>query len=261
MISCRLQGGLGNQMFQIATTHSMAIDNNDTSCFDIESCYTPNQGETATKYKNVFFENVKDCKGFNSQKFFTETGFIYRDLEYSPGLLLNGSFQSYKYFHHNYKEITKIFTIPEDYKNEVINEFGWLLNSEKPLVSVHVRRGDYLTKPDYHYNLPKRYYDNAINFLDGCNFVFISDDMNWIKENFIGNNIFYSEKNNEIFDFVLMYLCKINIIANSSFSWWASYLDHNNKIILAPDKWLGINAPEYKLDDLYLDEWKIIDTQ
>lgn len=261
MISCRLQGGLGNQMFQIATTYSMALDNNDTCCFDFDACYTPNQGETATKYKEVFFKNVTDQKGFNYQKYYTETGFIYRDIEYDNNLLLNGSFQSHRYFHHNFEKIIEIITIPDSYKNKVYDVFGDLLMSNKPLVSVHIRRGDYLSKPDYHYNLPKEYYDRSIENLKDCNFIFISDDMNWVKENFNGDNFFFSESQDEIFDFTLMYLCNTNIIANSSFSWWAAYLNHKNKNIITPNKWLGINAPEYKLDDLYLSDWTIINLQ
>ena len=167
-----------------------------------DACYTPNQGETATKYKEVFFKNVTDQKGFNYQKYYTETGFIYRDIEYDNNLLLNGSFQSHKYFHHNFEKIIEIITIPDSYKNKVYDVFGDLLMSDKPLVSVHIRRGDYLSKPDYHYNLPKEYYNRSIENLKDCNFIFISDDMNWVKENFNGNNFFFSESQDEIFDFL-----------------------------------------------------------
>jgi len=64
MISCYLQGGLGNQMFQIAATYNLALKNNDSAVFNFDESYTPLQGEQAYKYKNNVFKNFTHKKDF-----------------------------------------------------------------------------------------------------------------------------------------------------------------------------------------------------
>jgi hypothetical protein len=86
-------------------------------------------------------------------------------------------------------------------------------------------------------------------------FIFVSDDMNWVKENFKGNNIFYSDNSEEILDLTLMSICDNNIIANSSFSWWGAFLNENpNKKVIAPSKWFGPEGPS-DTQDIYPTEW------
>ena len=70
-------------------------------------------------------------------------------------------------------------------------------------------------------------------------FIFISDDIEWVKQNFKGDNIFYSELNDDILDLTLMTMCQNNIIANSSFSWWGAFLNKNkDKQVFAPEYWI-----------------------
>lgn len=76
-------------------------------------------------------------------------------------------------------------------------------------------------------------------------FVFVSDDMNWVKDNFKGDNLIYSPFKDEVMDFTLMTLCDNNIIANSSFSWWGAYMNKNkDKIVIGPKIWFGPNGPQ-----------------
>ena len=98
MISCKLQGGLGNQMFQIATAHALAIRNDDKSCFTIDSCYTPNQGFTASKYKDNVLSKVLNVPNFVPSKTYLENGFSSSEIPYGENLMLYGYFQSWKYF-------------------------------------------------------------------------------------------------------------------------------------------------------------------
>ena len=79
--------------------------------------------------------------------------------------------------------------------------------------------------------------------------------MSWVKENFIGDNFFYSQYDNEILDLSLMSICDNNIISNSSFSWWGAYLNKNkNKTVIAPNQWFGPNGPK-DTQDIIPENW------
>ncbi|MPN39089.1 O-antigen biosynthesis glycosyltransferase WbnK [bioreactor metagenome] len=109
---------------------------------------------------------------------------------------------------------------------------------------MHIRRGDYVnTYSNYYHILDDTYYLNAIAYIrDKCTntklFVF-SDDIEWAQNNYKDiENIIFVAQNKSYEDMYLMSLCKHNIIANSSFSWWGAWLNENdNKIVIAPKKW------------------------
>ena len=85
-----------------------------------------------------------------------------------------------------------------------------------------------------------------------------SDDLDWCKETFLGNRFTFISGNRDYQDLFLMSMCKNNIIANSSFSWWGAWLNTNlNKKVIAPKKWFG---PQLSLssDDIYPNTWEII---
>jgi hypothetical protein len=245
MVSCRLQGGLGNQMFQIAAAYALALRNNDMSCFNFSVCNTPMQGKESINYINTIFSNLCNNQNLKFDLLYNEPKFSFDEIIYKPNILLNGFFQSEKYFYDFKEEIKGIFNLP-------IHE------AKKPtdfLTSVHIRRGDYLNLQNYHLILPKEYYEEAIKTFEG-NFIFFSDDIEWVKENFKGDNIFYSETNDELMDLTLMSICDNNIIANSSFSWWGAYLNKNkNKRVIAPKNWFGPNGPK-DINDIYPKNWE-----
>ena len=260
MISCKLTGGLGNQMFQIAATHALALRNNDTAGFDLEGCYTPNQGNPSTKYRNNVLAKISDFKG-PYRVSYSEPRFGYEELPYAPNLLLEGYFQSEKYFIDYKNEILDLFVIPD------IDLIGDIFNNRREskgnITSVHIRRGDYLKNLDFHQPCSVDYYKTAIESIGDSNFLIISDDINWCKENFKGENIFFSDYkfNNELWDFTIMCLSDNNIIANSSFSWWGAYLNRNpNKKIIAPKKenWFGLKGPK-DTEDIIPNNWITID--
>jgi hypothetical protein len=150
----------------------------------------------------------------------------------------DGYWQSLEYMHSSPKfnlnainvlKITKLI-------NDIIN-----CNS----VSIHVRRGDYLTvkkNENIFYSCDKEYYINSIRYmkkkLKNPVFFIFSDDENWIKANFIGDEFNIVTGNTPSEDMYLMSICKHNIIANSTFSWWGAWLNNStNKIIIAPHNW------------------------
>jgi hypothetical protein len=124
----------------------------------------------------------------------------------------------------------------------------------KPTVSIHVRRGDYLL-PQYSFcHLDSDYYIKAIvdNFMpiEDYNFIVFSNDIEYVKEMFVGDNIWFidpvgGEKictDSEKEDLALLSLCDHHITANSSYSWWGAYLSKNpDKKIVCPTNWLHSN--------------------
>ena len=244
MITCKLQGGISNQMFQIAATHALALRNNDLSGFDFNQCDTPNQGFTSHKYKNSILSRVDKISvtDYTFRYIYNELKFSYDEIPYVPELILNGYFQSEKYFVDYKKEILDLFRFDETTENKV----GKYLQdnfTDKKVTSIHVRRGDYLSKPNFHPTLPMSYYNEAMRIIGESEFIIMSDDMEWVKENFKGENIHYSPFYEEMEDMCLMMLCSNNIIANSSFSWWGAYLGKAD-VVLAPNLWFGPDGPK-----------------
>jgi hypothetical protein len=117
-------------------------------------------------------------------------------------------------------------------------------------VGVHIRRGDYINDKHtqkFHGNCGKDYYLEAIKKIKqekkDITFIFFSDDIDWVKKNFenISSSVLYVDENKDSEswkDMLLMSYCNHQIIANSSFSWWAAWLNANpDKIVIAPQKW------------------------
>lgn len=248
MISSFLQGGLGNQMFQISAAFVLAKINNDSCCFNFDYCHTPLQGNTSDKYKNNIFSKICNRKDMRFYNIYEEPKFSFNNIPYKENLLLKGYFQSHKYFYGFDDEIKDLFILPD-----ITHDFD--VNN---LTSVHVRRGDYLKLSEYHTVCNIEYYMEAMNIIGDSKFIFFSDDMNWVKKNFKGNNIYYSTFNDELLDLTMMSICNNNIIANSSFSWWGAFLNKNtNKKVIAPKQWFGPNGPK-DTQDLIPESWIVI---
>jgi hypothetical protein len=245
MISCNLQGGLGNQMFQIATTYALAKRNNDTCGFDFEKCYTPLQGHTSTKYEKNIFKNITKIEKLIPSKTYFEPKFSYTEIPYSPNILLNGYFQSNLYFNDFEDEIINLFHFSDDDINTVKDFLKKINKKNLPITVIHIRRGDYLLNSDFHSICTKEYYLNSIDKLSDSCYIFISDDIIWVKNEFKNQNFFYFESGSEILDLTLMTIADNVVISNSSFSWWGAYLNRNkNKTIIAPKDWFGDKGPK-----------------
>ena len=166
-----------------------------------------------------------------------------------------GYFQSEKYFNHCKDIVKKEFTFRDDIVNNV-NEFLKPYN-DKRLVSVHIRRGDYLVNPDAHPLCSLEYYNQAMDMLDGENVFFIctSDDKEWCEQNIKRDNIIYN-KSDLANDMCLISKCHDHVIANSTFSWWGSWLGNDeNKKIIAPNVWFGSRYSHWDISDLYCDNF------
>ena len=266
MISSDLFGGLGNQMFQIAVTSSLAKDNNDSACFDISGHDLGMQGFRAIKYKNNIFRKITDYKLENPKWYVEPKQNKYNEIQYFDNLKLYGYFQTPKYFHHNEKYIKELFSITDLIKDKLKLFISNTNLNNKITVSCHIRRGDYLGLRNIHPFVGIRYINESISNFNNCFIYVISDDINWCKNNIKSenNDIYFVDEFDDYEQLYLMSLCDHNIISNSTFGWWGSYLNNNeNKIVIAPSVWFGEDYENVKngekYDDIYLNTMKIID--
>lgn len=187
--------------------------------------------------------------------------FDFSQVSRNDSVYYDGYWQNEKNFMHIRKKVLDTYTFSPftDNKNTELSE----KIKNKTAVSCHVRRGDYLKEPNMCVCTPD-YYARAITNMNArvnpelyCVF---SDDMQWCRENLVNligrdKEIVFVDWNkgvNSFRDMQLMSLCKHNITANSSFSWWGAWLNRNEyKIVIAPKKWIAGNI----LNDPICEDW------
>lgn len=241
-------GQLGNQMFQYAVLQGISAKNKAQVVFTEEVVSRSYLFDifNITRYtivSDLNYEEYRESKfEFNEEIFDIDNKSLF------------GYFQADKYFKHCEEIIRQEFTFKEDtlkQTEEILKPY-----KGKTLVSVHVRRGDYLANPTFHPILTSKYYNNAFNLLDDGNtlFVCVSNDIEWCKLNLKRNNLIYQHNSLDV-DMCIISKCSHHIIANSSFSWWGSWLSTNkNKKVVAPEKWFGPSA-NLNTKDLYRQEF------
>jgi hypothetical protein len=128
------------------------------------------------------------------------------------------------------------------------------------VISLHVRRGDYLNYPHCHPVCDIPYYEHALTYLpEGLPVIVFTNDLEWCNEQdfFNGERFLISENNHVGFDLCLMSLCHYHIIANSSLSWWGSWLA-KSKLTVAPKNWFGPAYAGWSIEDRLLPDWVAI---
>lgn len=256
-------GRIGNQMFQYASLRGIASNNNLEWIVPSEETFgslDPNVRNNDTSiykaFKLEFIENTGLIDGdVVEEKHFHFDEELFNNCP--DNVSLNGYLQSEKYFKNIENEIRKDFT----FKNEIYDvskkSFDTLNSNE--VISLHIRRGDYVYNPN-HPVQTLDYYSDALRYFDSNLLVIIfSDDPSWVKSQKIFENerFLVSDGGDTYIDLCLMSLCKYHIIANSSYSWWGAWLAKSEKVI-APKNWFsGINS-HYDTKDIYLDNWTIL---
>lgn len=239
-------GRLGNQLFQYASTKGIAAKNNQefmvpkTELFNHFEMSGANIGR---RNSPVFQENDFD---FDEELF---TKFQY-DVD------LFGYYQSEKYFKHIEDDIRKDFA----FKKHIYGPCWEMIQEIPERMSLHVRRGDYLKKPDCHPPCTVEYYEQALSkFDDSIPVLIFSDDPEWCREQelFSSDRFMISEGNSVEVDLCLMAMCQYHILSNSSLAWWGAWLA-NSQSVVAPQRWFGPSLP-HNTDDLYLEHWELID--
>lgn len=256
-------GRLGNQMFQYASLRGIAANRGFDFCIPPQSAFgvsDPNVKNSATNIYNTFNLN-KYNQQIPNQKVVKESGYHFdKELFDSceDGVDLFGYFQSEKYFKNIENDIREDFTFRDDVIKTCKEFIDDEINSDE-IISIHVRRGDYLNLQSFHPVPSLEYYEFALNELPNAPVLIFSDDVNWClnQELFSSERFFVSTSNSADYDMCLMTMCNYHIIANSSFSWWGAWLS-NSKKVFAPKMWFGPSLPDHDTSDLYCNGWQIV---
>lgn len=222
-------GGLGNQLFIIATGYAYAKKHNKKLII-VPDNWKAGQGNHVLSYKDTIFRNFE----FGSFPFTKnvirvhERRFNYNELPFVHGSLsLHGYFQSLKYFEEVKDEFISLLDLPE-----VVVEY-----SDKPLVAFHIRRGDYLIHRDIHHVCDTKYFNYFFKeFKDrDCNIKVFTDSPRQVLEEF--GEYPFGQSGDELIDFTYMTKCDIIVGSNSTFSWWASLIGET--VSHFPSKWFA----------------------
>jgi len=266
MIYMNLKGGLGNMMFQIAGAKAISLLKKTDYSFpnlkqhleylSVETEYNP-KVNYCSEYLNLpFLKNAKTENSFLPLNIINFP-FHFEDIKIIPSnVRIDGFFQSEKYFEKYKNEIIELFSPEESIVSFLKEKYADLLLLRT--TSVHVRRGDYIRNNRHHYLQDLSYYQKAIEHLDyqTDKFIFFSDDIDWCKQNFVGDKYFFVENEKDYHELYLMSMCSNNIISNSSFSWWGAWLNKNSdKVVIAPTNWFGIALQHLKTDDIIPKNW------
>jgi hypothetical protein len=281
-------------MFQYACGRAVAYKHQTELLFDTSQLITskPNLGLTSREYElNIFNingtiaskEDIKKIKplfyrianilsikfgfhGIQTSKFFIENKYSFNNSIEKAGkdCFLAGYWQSFRYFKTIETLIKEEFKFPMELDSVNI-EWATKIKNENS-VCIHIRRTDFVKNKnhDIHGACSIEYYKNALEYISdkvkSPYFFIFSDDIEWARTNldlqrpceFISGNI----GKHSYIDMLLMSLCKNNIIANSSFSWWGAWLNSNeDKIVIAPKQWFADESMNRQTNDLIPETW------
>ena len=278
-------GYLANQMFQYAAIKGIAAYNNVDYMIPENNEMQLFEGFEMTHSTNIrgFLgpTDLRDGRGTPiSCDIVSEKGFEFDERLFNnppQEASLYGFFQTEKYFLNVWDELQEDFT----FKDEILTPCKeFISNIKGKIVSVHIRRGDYLQNSANHFNLSNEWFEGAISKFPNHTVLVFSDDIAWCKKQSIFSNdrfMFSETEDGKIvrsdgrwdsvnmdhwYDLCLQSLCDDNIISNSTFSWWGAYLNKNlNKVVVAPDpktKWFGPANSHLNTKDIIPEDWKVI---
>jgi len=294
MIVVKVTGGIGNQLFQYSFGKCIAAQYGTRLKFDVQTNYNFS-GFTSRPFlledlqldiliaKNEEIQNFRYFKSGLLSRLerklicffpFLNKHYIVQNLyqpcdsgtRYGDNCYYDGYWQSEKYFKAIENELkqdlqTKLQSRLDKSNISHLNEI-----ENQASISLHIRRGDYISiesNKGMFSTCSLEYYEKAMNYfkneISSPVFFIFSDDINWARSNFKGEQFRFVDNNSQSpeIDLFLMSKCKHNIIANSSFSWWGAWLNTNiNKIVIAPKKWFKNKMSD---KDLIPDNWLRID--
>lgn len=276
LVITRLQGGLGNQLYQYAVGRALALRFNRTLYIDKRTilpeaparqydlgsfCIEENFVQGLEAFRTRWVCSVRMGDLFQKVFPFANGYRLIRDREegydrsvfesHNGPIILHGYWQSYRYF----KDISDSLRQDLQFRKAPDKEGAQMIEliEKSTSVSIHVRRGDYVSNPAFTASIgvcDSDYYRRAVNKI--CNeipspkFFVFSDDPNWAEcnLNLPGDPVFVRHNlgRSDVEDFRLMTHCKHFIIANSSFSWWAAWLaPYVAKTVIAPARWFNVD--------------------
>jgi hypothetical protein len=217
------------------------------------------------KFKFDLIFKPFEVNTINSWKFETYDERIH---SLNTNVLLEGYFQSAKYFNNDKDYISYIYGPNKSYLMQLrslLLDYGIDIENS---VAVHVRRGDYLrmrepySNSDTGWALPIQYYRKALNILDKkIKPVFISTDYEFIRYAF-GQQAICSPFTDASRDMMLMALCRYKVLSNSTFAWWGAYLGGiHDKLVIAPKYWMGWEHGRWMPEGIEVEGWRYIDAE
>ena len=256
-----LMGQLGNQMFQIATATSLALDHGAIPLFPDLHAQREN---IPLNYKHVFFRLDATTPSSPIQFAYNESHFDFRPIPYEPNMSIYGYFQSEKYFKHHKQDILQLFAPSQEILDYLNLHYSDIIHHPKT-VAIHIRMYKDTT-PFYHPFVGWNYILKAIKRFDTDSlFVIFSDQIAFCRKKLAkllrAHKLVFIEGNHHFQDLYLMSLCKHNVISNSSFSWWGAYLNNNpDKTVLAPSptRWFGPGLADKNTKDILPEDWIIL---
>jgi hypothetical protein len=286
-IIVNLKGGLGNQMFQYAAGRALALRNGSelkVNVFGLEKANLV--GDIYRPYSLSHFDvkaaiateedmrRIANPYGLVSKVLrYIKAKFIYNFyIHFVPSIVkkkgdiyLDGFFQSEKYF------MDHAASVREDLRPTELSDEArrWIEHAKNTVsVSIHIRRKDYIGHKTLGDICTKEYYSRAVKEMrthePKATFFVFSDDVEWVKENLDlpASREFVSSKDLKDYEeLAIMSSCRHNIIANSSFSWWAAWLNPNpEKIVMAPALWARGKEGKKQTRDIIPGAWTRIDT-
>lgn len=269
-VTCKLMGGLGNQLFEIFTTIAFAMEHGKQ--FYFLNMTSLDGGKRHTYWESIFHRLKPYLTPYLDQDpyLYKEKCFEYKPIPANFSLLI-GYFQSYKYFDNVKRQICHFLEISTMQRNIMIDSQPFDYGRT---ISCHFRLGDYKKLAHVYPILGEYYYVNALHYILGnankevtqVLYFCEEEDMAEIATNVIPHlqdqfrNLTFIKCPNNLADWeemLMMSCCAYNIIANSSFSWWGAYLNENReKIVCCPSVWFKNNNTNIK--DLFPHTWKRI---
>ena len=275
----RMTGGMGNQMFQYALYLKLVSLGRKVKFDDITEyearnarpimlwCFGIDYPKATKEEINEITDGFVRLKDRIRRKLFGRKSGEYQeaDCNFDPQVLakenayLTGYFQSESYFRDIEDQVREAFVFQPVIFEKLAEErrekiFSYREKIDQSLsVSLHIRRGDYLTSSEiYGGNCTEQYYLRAVSLIrerypEAVFFVFSNDDtwtQEWIRDSFPGDDRFVIvegvPEEEGYLDLYLMSRCRHHILANSSFSWWGAYLNPSpDKTVIAPARWFN----------------------
>lgn len=264
MITAYLWGQLGNQMFLIAAALAYAWDHDAIAFFpdlnrpDYRLCHNRDaiffRIDASAVAPRPFLYYFAESVWHSSEK-----------IPVQPDQIIYGYFQSWKHFHHHRKKILAAFAPSDETLAYLQTKYADLINTPNT-VSIHVRTfNKSLHQSKIHPFLGLEYYRKAMDlFPPDTAFIVFSDRIQWCKKYFskMKRHCVFIEENDFIKEFFLMSMMKHQIICNSSFSWWAAYMNQNpNQVVIAPKSWMHpeyYHFPSPQPNDFFLPHWTVV---
>ena len=274
IVSVNIMGGLGNQLFQIATAYAYARKTGGTLQIPhiLDNGKRPVYWESLLqRVKPYLVQSLPD----NLEPWHEQHCTMYADIGPLPvqGKYVMGYLQTSKYFYNDtYKqEIKALFTPQEELFAACKERYAYLLENKERVVVMHARRTDYLKAAGVHGPLTGAYYREAVQRImkkleaagvQNPIFLLCSDDQafwNEIREDiapvFAHEHVLLDD-DSDLRTFTLLQQCHHFIMANSTFIWWCVWMA-NAKHVIAPGKWFGPEGP-YPYHDIFEDGWELI---